>query len=81
MKVLSLILKAAAIFYVLGTVAYMGGGDPNNPPPPGVWVLTAIIAGAFFFGASRVDKKIAEDELRRTQDSGRGLTNLEKDSN
>lgn len=61
MKILSWILKAIAIFYVLGTMSYMRGGDPSDPPPAGAWVLTAVIAGAFFLAALRVDAKIAKD--------------------
>lgn len=60
MKVLSWILKAAGAFYVLGTIAYMAGGDPNNPAPAGAWIMTALIAGAFFLAAAFVDSKAKE---------------------
>jgi amino acid transporter len=65
MKALSWILKAVAIFYAIGTFAYMAGGDPNNPPPPGAWILTAIIAAVLFFVAMRIDAKISRDDEKK----------------
>lgn len=67
MKALSWILKAIAVFYVIGTMAYMMGGDPNNPAPAGAWVGTAVIAGILFFAASKVDSKIAKDAATRAE--------------
>jgi amino acid transporter len=66
MKTLSWLLKAGAIFYAIGTFAYLAGGDRSDPPPPGAWVLTAVIAGALFFAASRIDAKIRRDEENRS---------------